>query len=63
MNALSQYDDTVYFPNVVFYKDTVITGKIQNFFQENIKENLQEFKNYIIDFFVAPEKVCCGGGG
>lgn len=57
LNALSQYNDTTYFPNVVHYKDKVISGKVQQFFQDNIKEALKDLKNYVIDFFVAPEKI------
>lgn len=62
LNALSQYNDTTYFPNVVHYKDTVISRKVQQFFQDSIKEALKDLENYIIDFFVAPDKVdrsCC----
>lgn len=57
LNALSQYNDTTYFPNVVHYKDTVISRKVQQFFQDSIKEALKDLENYIIDFFVAPDKV------
>ena len=52
---------------MVHYKDTVISGKVQNFFQENVKEALKELNNYIVDIFVAPDKVrggyLCEGKG
>ena len=54
---MSQYNDNTYFPNVVHYKDTVIKVKVQQFFQDCVKEQLKELKNYIVDIFVAPEKV------
>lgn len=57
LTALSQYNDTIYFPNVMHYKDTIISGKVQQFFQDSIKETLKDLKNYLIDFFVAPDKV------
>lgn len=57
LRALSQYNDTTYYPNVAHYKDNVISGKIQNYFQEHVKEPLKELNNYIVDIFVAPEKV------
>ena len=47
---------------MVHYKDTVISGKVQNFFQENVKEALKELNNYIVDIFVAPDKVSGSGG-
>ncbi len=42
---------------MVHYKDTVISGKVQNYFQEHIKEALKDLNNYIVDIFVAPDKV------
>ena len=56
LNALSQYDDVVYYPNVVKYKEVICT-RIKEFFDKLVKEVLQEHKNYVIDFFVGPEKV------
>ena len=56
LNALSQYDDVVYHPNVVRYKEVICT-RIKEFFDKHVKEALQEHKNYVIDFFVGPEKV------
>ena len=57
LTALSQVNDSVYFPNVDYYKST-IQLKVQEFFKENIQDSLKQLENYIIDFFVAPEKVC-----
>lgn len=56
LNALSQYDDVVYYPNVVQYKE-VICSRIKAFFEQHVKEALQEHKNYVVDFFVGLEKV------
>lgn len=56
LNALSQYDDVVYHPNVVRYKEVICT-RIKGFFENHVKEALQEHKNYVIDFFVGPDKV------
>ena len=56
LNAVSQYDDVVYHPNVVRYKGVICT-RIKGFFENHVKEALQEHKNYVIDFFVGPEKV------
>ncbi len=56
LNALSQLDDTTYYPNVDHYKTTVC-HKIDEFFREHVKETLKEKESYIIDFFVAPDKV------
>lgn len=39
------------------YKHT-IQIKVENFFKEHIQEPLNELENYVIDFFVSPEKVC-----
>ena len=57
LNALSQYNDTAYFPNAAEWKD-VIQEKIQEFFANVVRDALSSFENYIIDFFVAPDKVC-----
>ena len=43
------------------YKHT-IQLKVENFFKEHIQESLKELENYIIDFFVSPEKVCSAVG-
>ena len=56
LHALSQYDDTTYYPNVYQYK-TTIQRKVEEFFTEHVSDALKDFENYIIDFFVAPEKV------
>ena len=56
LNAVSQYDDVVYHPNVVRYKEVICT-RIKGFFENHVKEALQEHKNYVIDFFVGPKKV------
>ena len=56
LNAVSQYDDVVYYPNVVQYKE-VICRRIKDFFEQHVKEALQEHKNYVVDFFVGPEKI------
>ena len=56
LNAVSQYDDVVYYPNVVRYKEVICT-RIKAFFEQHVKEALQEHKNYVVDFFVGPEKV------
>lgn len=56
LRALSQYNDSAYFPNVDHYKHT-IQIKVENFFKEHLQETLNELQNYIIDFFVSPDKV------
>ncbi len=56
LHALSQLDDTTYYPNVDHYK-TTIYHKVDEFFREHVKETLNEKESYIIDFFVAPDKV------
>jgi len=56
LNAVSQYDDVAYYPNVVRYKEIICT-KIKTFFDQHVKEALQEHKNYVVDFFVGPERV------
>ena len=56
LNAVSQYDDVLYYPNVVRYKEVICT-RIKAFFEQHVKEALQEHKNYVVDFFVGPEKV------
>ena len=35
----------------------MLSHKIKGFFDDNIKEVLKDLNNYIIDFFVAPDKV------
>ncbi|XP_064384704.1 uncharacterized protein LOC135333633 [Halichondria panicea] len=56
LNALSQYNDTAYYPNTDTYFNT-IQAKVQDFFKANIQESLRELENYIIDFYVTPDKV------
>lgn len=56
LNAVSQYDDVVYYPNVVRFKQVICT-RIKAFFDQHVKEALKEHKNYVIDFFVGLEKV------
>ena len=56
LNGLSQYNETAYYPNTDVYFNT-IQAKVQEFFNANIKEALRELENYIIDFYVTPEKV------
>ena len=56
LNALSQYDDTAYYPDVADYKAT-IQHKVCDFFNENLREVFKDFENYIVDFFISPEKV------
>ncbi len=56
LNALSQYNDTAYYPNTDTYFNT-IQAKVQEFFKANIQESLRELENYIIDFYVTPDKV------
>ena len=56
LNAVSQYDDVLYYPNVVQYREVICT-RIKAFFEQHVKEALQEHKNYVVDFFVGPEKV------
>ncbi len=56
LNALSQYNDTAYYPNTDVYFNTV-QAKVQEFFKANIQDLLKELENYVIDFYVSPEKV------
>ena len=56
LNALSQYNDTTYYPNVADYK-TTIQHKVCDFYNEHLREALKEHENYIVDFFISPDKV------
>jgi len=56
LTGLSQFNDAAYFPNTDVYFNT-IQAKIQEFFKANVQEALKELENYIIDFYVTPEKV------
>ena len=56
LNAVSQYDDVVYYPNVTRHKEVICT-RIKAFFEQHVKEALQEHKNYVVDFFVGPTNV------
>lgn len=56
LNAVSQYDDVVYYPNVTRHKEVICT-RIKAFFEQHVKEALQEHKNYVVDFFVGPTDV------
>jgi len=56
LNAVSQYDDIVYYPNVTRHKQVICT-RIKSFFEKHVKEALQEHKNYVVDFFVGPTNV------
>ena len=35
----------------------IIQIKVENFFKEYIQQSLKKLENYVIDFFVSPEKV------
>ncbi|XP_065886483.1 uncharacterized protein [Dysidea avara] len=56
LNAVSQYDDVVYYSNVTRHKEVICT-RIKAFFEQHVKEALQEHKNYVVDFFVGPSNV------
>lgn len=54
---MTQVDDVLYIPNVSRFKQT-IQKKIEYFFNNSLKEALQSQQDsYIVDLFIAPNKV------
>eukprot|EP01080_Neovahlkampfia_damariscottae_P011521 gene11521-4685_t len=53
LTALSQYDIKCYYPSVT-EKASETAKKIKDFWENSIKNFLQEFKSYVIDFVVLP---------
>ena len=61
LRALSQYNDTAFYPKVAYYKAT-IQAKVVEFYNTQLKEALAELDSFVVDFYVAPDRVRGGGG-
>jgi hypothetical protein len=56
LTALTQYDDVLYVPNISRFHQT-IQFKLQYFFNNVLKKSFPNERNYIVDLFIAPNKV------
>ena len=56
LRAVSQIDPIIYYPYVDDHKST-IQSFIEDFFLTHILPQLKELENYVVDFFVTPDKV------
>jgi hypothetical protein len=56
LNALSQINDSAFFPNLVQHKKT-IQQRVEAFFKDVVSKSLEDVKNYVVDFFVSPKSI------
>ena len=56
LTGITQIDDILYIPNIARYTAT-IQKKLEYFFQNTLKPAFEEQGSYIVDLFVAPNKV------
>lgn len=56
MTAITQIDDILYVPNIARFMDT-IQNKLVYFFQNTLKPTFESKGSYIVDLFIAPNKV------
>ncbi|XP_019849035.1 PREDICTED: FK506-binding protein 5-like isoform X1 [Amphimedon queenslandica] len=56
LTAVTQHDDILYVPNIARFKKTILS-KIQYFFDNDLKPAMEKEGNYIVDLFLAPNKI------